>query len=49
MLNSSIGHIDSSLSGAITPGQSEPGSDSNEEVLCIPQSSSITEATPSDC
>ena len=32
-----------------TPGQSEPGSDGNKEVLCIHQSSSITEASPSDC
>ena len=30
-------------------GQSEPGSDSNEGVLHIPQSSSITGASPSDC
>ena len=29
------------LSGATTPGQSEPGSDGNEEVFGIPQSSSI--------
>ena len=34
------------LSGATTPGQSEPGSDGNEEVLCIPQSSSITGTSP---
>ena len=27
------------LLGATTPGQSEPGSDSNEGILCIPQSS----------
>ena len=37
------------LSGATTPGQSEPGSDGNEEVLCIPQSSRITITSPSDC
>ena len=37
------------LSGATTPGQSEPGSNGIEEVLCIHQSSSITEALPSDC
>ena len=30
-------------SGANIPGQSEPGSDGNEEVLHIPQSSSMTE------
>ena len=37
------------LSGATTLGQSGPGSDGNEGVLCIPQSSCITEASPSDC
>ena len=37
------------LSGATTPGQTGPGSNGNEEVLCIPQRSSITEASPSDC
>ena len=37
------------LSGAITPHQSGPGSDYNEEVLRIPQSSKITETSPSDC
>ena len=45
----SIWPIDRALSGATTPGQSEPGSDRNEEVLCIPQSSSITGTSPSDC
>ena len=30
------------LSGATMPGQSGPGIDGNEGVLCIPQSSSIT-------
>ena len=40
--------IDRTLSGATTPGQSGPGSDGNEGVLRIPQSSSITEASPSD-
>ena len=49
MSNSSIWHIDRTLLGAITPGQSGPGSDGNEEVLCIPQSTSITGASPSDC
>ena len=29
------------LSGATSPGQSGPENDRNEEVLCIPQSSSI--------
>ena len=36
-------------SGATIPGQSGPGSNSNEGVLRIPQSSSITETSPSDC
>ena len=46
---SSIWPIDRALSGATTPGQSGSGSDSNEGVLCIPQSSSITGTSPSDC
>ena len=37
------------LSDASTPGQSGPESDGNEGELHIPQSSSITEASPSDC
>ena len=37
------------LSGATTPGQSGPGSDGNEGVLCIPQSSSIAGTSSSDC
>ena len=37
------------LSGATTPGQGRPGSDGSEEVLHIPQSSSFTGASPSDC
>ena len=37
------------LSGATTPGQSGSGSDGNEGVPCIPKSSSITGASPSDC
>ena len=37
------------LSGATSPGQSGPGSNSNEGVLRIPQSSSITGTSPSDC
>ena len=32
--------IDRNLLGVTIPGQSEPGNNSNEEVLCIPQSSS---------
>ena len=39
---SSIWPIAKTPSGAITPGQSEPWSDGNEGVLCIPQSSSNT-------
>ena len=31
------------------PGQSGPGSNGNERVLCIPQSPSITGTSPSDC
>ena len=46
---SSIWPIDRTISSATTPGQSGPGSDGNEEVLCIPQSSSIIEAVSSDC
>ena len=30
-------------------GQSEPRSDGNKEVLCIPQSYNITGASPPDC
>ena len=46
---SSIWLKDRTLSGATTPGQSGPGSDGNKGVLCIPQSSCITRASPSDC
>ena len=42
MSNSSILPIDRTLSGAITPGQSGPGSNGNEGVLYISKSSSIT-------
>ena len=48
MLNSFIWPIDRILSGATTPGQSGPGSNDNERVLHIHQSSSITEASLSD-
>ena len=44
---SSIWSIDVTLS--MTPGQSGPESDSNEGVLRIPQSSNITETSPSNC
>ena len=37
------------LSGATILGQSGPGSNGNEGVLCIPQSPSITGTSPSDC
>ena len=37
------------LSDATTPSQREPGSDGNEGLPRISQSSSITEASPSDC
>ena len=40
--------IDRALSGATTPGQSGPGSDGNEGVLRIPQSSSTVGTSPSD-
>ena len=36
------------LSDTTTPDQSEPGSNSNEKMLHIPQSFSITAASPSD-
>ena len=45
----SIWTFEKTLSGPITPSQSESGSDGNKGVLRIPQSSSITEASPSDC
>ena len=41
--------IDWTLSGATIMGQSEPWSDSNEEVLGIPPCSSTTGTSPSDC
>ena len=41
--------IDKTLSGATTPSQSGPGNDDNKGVLRILQSSSITEASSSDC
>ena len=49
MSNSSIWSIDRALSGATIPAQSGPRSNVSEGVLHIPQSSSITGATPSDC
>ena len=41
--------IDRALSGANIPGESGPGSNGNEGVLCIPQSSSITGTSLSGC
>ena len=49
MPNSSIWPTDRTLSGDTTPGQSGPGSDGNKEVLHIPQSFSISGASPSNC
>ena len=46
---SSVSPIDRTLSDATIPGQSRPGSDGNEGVLRISQSSSITGTSPSDC
>ena len=46
---SSIWLKDRTLSGATIPGQGESGNNGNEQVPCIPQSSSITESSPSDC
>ena len=37
------------LSGATTPGQCGPGSNGNEGVLRIPQSSSTARTSPSEC
>ena len=47
--DSSIETIDRALSGATTLGQSGPGSNVKEGVLCIPQSPSIPGTSPSDC
>ena len=49
MSNSSVWPIDRTLSGVTTPNQSGPGGDGNDGALRIPQSSNITEASPSDC
>ena len=45
---SSISLIDITLSDATSPGQSGPGSDDNEGVFCIPQSSRIILTSLSD-
>ena len=44
----SILPIDMTLSDTTTSGQCEPGSDGNERVSRLPQSSSINRASPSD-
>ena len=45
----SIWSIDRYLLGITTPGQSGPGNNGNQGVPRIPQSSSITRASTSDC
>ena len=49
MSNSSIWPMDMTLSGALTLNLSGPGSNHNVRVPCIPQSCSITGASPFDC
>ena len=49
MANSSIWPVHRTLSGATTPSHSGSEIDGNEGVLRLPQSSSITGASPSDC
>ena len=44
----SVQKKDRTQSGVTTPSQSGPGSEGNEGVLHIPQSSSITGASPLD-
>ena len=46
---SSIRLIDTTLSGDTTVGQIGPGSDGNKGVFRIPQSSSMTGTSPTDC
>ena len=48
MSNSSVSPIDRTRSGATKAGLKGSGSDGNEGVLCIPQSSSITGVSTSD-
>ena len=47
--DNSIWPIDRTQLGATTPGQNGPRSNDNQGVLHIPQKSSITETSPSDC
>ena len=49
MSDSSFLLIDRTLSAAIPPGQSKPGSEVNEGVLHITQSFKITGGSPSVC
>ena len=49
LLFSSIWPIHRTISGATAPGLSGPGSDGNEGVLRILQSSSVTRTSSSDC
>ena len=49
MSNSSIWPIDMTLPGATIMSNSGPESDDKKGVLCIPQSSSFTGGSPSDC
>ena len=44
-----LNHMYRTLWGATTPGLSGPWNDSNKGVLSIPQSSSITGASPTGC
>ena len=46
MSNSSIQPIVLTLSDATTPGKSGPGNDRNDRIICIPQNSNISEASP---
>ena len=46
---SSIKPIDRTLPSATIPGQSEPESNGNEEVLHIPESPSMIRTSPPDC
>ena len=41
--------VDRTLSDVTSPCQREPGSNGNEEKLCIPESFSITRTSPSNC
>ena len=47
--SNSIWPIDRTLSGGTSLGQSGPGSDRNKGVIYIPERSSITGASPSNC